>query len=202
VSVGEVNLLGSIIQEFRNRDSESASKIKFAISTTTETGYDLAKAKYPECFLFFCPFDFTWAIKRVVKRLNPAALVLTELELWPNLIATADRSGVPVVVANGRLSEKSAQGYGRMSWLLKSSFEKLSLVLCQSKTYADRFVKLGCQPSNVRVTGNVKFDGVQTDRQNAATRQLVDRGQGVPRFGFPISATEIGVGTTSSQASW
>ena len=169
VSVGEVNLLGCIIDEFRSRDPE----ITFAISTTTETGYDLAKSKYPESYLFFCPFDFTWAIKRVLKRLNPAALVLTELELWPNLIATADRLGVDVVVANGRLSEKSARGYGRMSWLLKSSFEKLSLVLCQSSTYADRFVSLGCDRRDVRVTGNVKFDHIETDRRNEATQKLV-----------------------------
>ena len=169
VSVGEVNLLGSILQEFANR----APEIKIAISTTTETGYDLAKSKYPESYVFFCPFDFTWAIKRVLRRLNPAALVLTELELWPNLIATADHLNVPVIVANGRLSEKSAQGYGRLSWLLKSSFKKLSLVLCQTNAYADRFVKLGCQPSDVLVTGNVKFDGIQTDRHNEATRALV-----------------------------
>jgi len=155
VSVGEVNLLGS------------------TISTTTETGYDLAKSRYPESYIFFCPFDFSWAIKRVLRRLKPAALVLTELELWPNMIATADRMNVPVVVANGRLSEKSAKGYGRMLWLLKSSFEKLSLVLCQSNAYADRFVKLGCNRRDVRVTGNVKFDGIQTDRNNAATQELV-----------------------------
>ena len=169
VSVGEVNLLGSILHEFANR----APEIKIAISTTTETGYDLAKSKYPESYIFFCPFDFTWAIKRVLRRLNPAALVLTELELWPNLIATADRMNVPVIVANGRLSEKSAQGYGRLRWLLKSSFEKLSLVLCQTSTYAERFVKLGCQRSDVQVTGNVKFDGIQTDRHNEATQALV-----------------------------
>lgn len=169
VSVGEINLLVSIIQEYRKRDPE----INFAISASTETGYDLAKAKYPECFVFFCPLDFTWAIRRVLKQLKPAALILTELELWPNLIAVADRFSVPVVVANGRLGDNSARGYERLSWVLRSSFEKLSLALCQSKTYADRFVKFGCRPEVVRVTGNVKFDGVQTDRQNAATRELV-----------------------------
>jgi len=169
VSVGEVNLLGSVLHQFANR----APEIKIAISTTTETGYDLAKSKYPESYVFFCPFDFTWAIKRVLRRLSPAALVLTELELWPNLIATADRMNIPVIVANGRLSEKSAQGYGRLRLLLKSSFEKLSLVLCQTNAYAERFVKLGSQRSNVLVTGNVKFDGIQTDRHNEATRALV-----------------------------
>ena len=188
MSVGEVNLLGCIIDEFRSRDP----KITFAISTTTETGYDLAKSKYPESYLFFCPFDFTWAIKRVLKRLKPAALVLTELELWPNLIATADRLGVDVVVANGRLSEKSARGYGRMSWLLKSSFEKLSLVLCQSNTYADRFVSLGCDRRDVRVTGNVKFDHIQTDRGNEATQELVRlSGIDAPEQVFLAGSTQL-----------
>ena len=188
VSVGEVNLLGSILQEFKSRDPE----IKFAISTTTETGYDLAKSKYPDCYLFFCPFDFTWAIKRVLKRLKPSALVLTELELWPNLIATARRCGVPVVVANGRLSEKSARGYGKFSWFLKPSFEKLSLVLCQSQTYADRFVGLGCHWTAVKVTGNVKFDGVETDRQNIATQNLVQlSGLEEPEVVFLAGSTQL-----------
>ncbi len=169
VSVGEVNLLGAILADLAQRDVE----LSIAISTTTETGYDLARSKYPQHYVFFCPFDFTWAINKALSRLKPAALILTELELWPNLIATAHRRGVPVVVANGRLSEKSTRGYRRFLWLLKSSFQKISLVLCQSKTYADRFIQLGCLPADVRVTGNVKFDGVQTDRRNVATRELV-----------------------------
>ena len=80
VSVGEVNLLAPVIREFKKRNPD----LEFAISTTTETGFDLATQKYAEHFVFFCPMDFSWAIKRVIKRLRPTMLILAELELWPN----------------------------------------------------------------------------------------------------------------------
>lgn len=170
VSVGEVNLLDQIIQELRSRQPG----IEIAISTTTETGFDLALLKHPDCFVFFCPFDFSWAIKRVVARLKPDALVLVELEMWPNLISVTSQKDVPVVLINARLSEKSARGYGRAHWFLNSVFRKLKLVLCQSEEYAERFVGLGCAAEKVIVTGNVKFDGIQIDRKNERTGELIE----------------------------
>lgn len=168
VSVGEVNLLAPLLDEIRRLRPE----LQVAISTSTETGFDLANAKHPEHLVFFCPFDVTWAIKSVLKRLRPAALVLVELELWPNLIRTVASANIPVVVVNGRLSESSFNGYRKLSWLLRPVFERLSLVGAQTDAYADRFRELGVAAPQVITTGNVKFDGVQTNRSNERTLAL------------------------------
>ena len=74
----------------------------------------LAKKKYPQLTVFYCPLDFSWAVKAAIRRVRPDVLVLAELELWPNLIGFARRSGARVAVINGRLSERSARGYGRI----------------------------------------------------------------------------------------
>ena len=140
VSVGEVNLLAPIL----NQLTADRPDLEFVISTTTETGFDLANKKYPDQYVFFCPMDFTWAIKRVLKRLRPDVLVLAELELWPNLIRTSRSSGVPVAVVNARLSESSFNGYQKLAWVIRPSIRQLSLVAAQNSTYANRFLQLGC----------------------------------------------------------
>ncbi|MFT5302551.1 MAG: 3-deoxy-D-manno-octulosonic-acid transferase [Mariniblastus sp.] len=168
VSVGEVNLLAPVL----SRLNQSHPDLEIVISTTTETGFDLAQQKYPQLEVFFCPMDFTWAIKRVIRRLRPAMLVLAELELWPNLIAKTSAAGIPVVVINGRLSENSFRGYRRLKWLVRPTFKRLAKVAVQNQVYADRFIELGCERTNVEVTGSVKFDGVPTDRRNEHSVEL------------------------------
>lgn len=163
VSVGEVNLLAPIMAELAKR-----GEFEFAISTTTETGYELAQKKYPQQLIFFCPFDFSWALRRTLRNLRPEIIVLAELELWPNWIRIARQWGIPVVVANGRLSQKSFAGYRRLRLIVQPMFRQLSLVLAQSREYADRFVALGTPAEQVLVAGNVKFDNV--DPQKARTR--------------------------------
>ena len=166
VSVGEVQLLQPILLRLARHYPEA----EYVISVSTESGMDLARKKYPSHQLFFCPFDFSWAIKNALRRIRPDMLVLAELELWPNLVRIARRFGIPVCVVNGRLSEKSFRGYQRWSWLFGKSFQSLEWVAAQNETYAERFRKLGCP--EVSVTGSVKFDGVSIDRNNVATRKL------------------------------
>ena len=145
VSVGEVNLLQPVIAQLLAQQPE----LQIAVSTSTETGYDLARAKYAsnsgrtQHQVFFCPYDFSWAIKNVFKRIKPNAIVLAELELWPNLIAVAAKHQIPAVVINGRISENSHRGYQRFSFLTQPMFRDLSMVLAQTEVYAERFVSLG-----------------------------------------------------------
>jgi 3-deoxy-D-manno-octulosonic-acid transferase len=178
VSVGEVNLLAPIIERLR-RDLPAAELV---LSTSTETGYDLARKKYDFLSVFFFPYDFTWSVREALTRIRPDLIVLAELEIWPNLISVASRfhtcsnadsrKGVPIVVVNGRLSESSFRGYQRFGWLLKSSFQKLTLVAVQDETYAERFRQLGCDTERVIVTGSVKFDGVCTIRNNDQSQKF------------------------------
>ena len=168
VSVGEVNLLVPVMRELKRQNSE----IEFVISTTTETGFDLAQKRFPDTYTFFCPFDLTWAIKNTISRLRPNMLVLAELEVWPNLVKICQKKEIPVVVINGRLSEKSFRGYQKLRWLIQGTFQRIAMIGAQNETYRDRFIDLGCNPEQVTVTGNVKFDGLQMVRDNPATKNL------------------------------
>lgn len=168
VSVGEVNLLIPVLRTLKQQEPD----IEFVISTTTETGFNLAQKRFPDLYTFFCPFDLTWAIKNTITRLRPDMLVLAELEVWPNLISTCRKKEIPVVVINGRLSEKSLRGYQKCRWLVRRTFRQISMIGAQNETYRNRFIQLGCDPEQVTVTGNVKFDGLETARDNPATKKL------------------------------
>lgn len=174
VSVGEVNLLLPVVERLKTLNPNW----ELVFSTTTETGYEVATAKFPQHTVFFWPYDFSWAVGNALDRIQPNLIVLAELELWPNFIELASRyrserfsQGIPVAVINGRLSESSFRGYQRFGWLIRPIFSKLSLVAAQDSTYASRFVQLGCPNQRVLVTGNIKYDGVQTDRSNRASEQ-------------------------------
>ena len=168
VSVGEVNLLGTLIAEF----SRCRPDCQCVISTTTRTGYELAKRKYPTLSVFYLPLDFTWAVRNAMARIRPDLLLLAELELWPNLIAAAKGAGARVAIANGRLSERSFRGYLRVRPLLARVLAQLDILAVQNEEYAARFRALGAPPNLVCVTGSIKFDGAQTDRGNRQTREL------------------------------
>jgi 3-deoxy-D-manno-octulosonic-acid transferase len=168
VSVGEVNLLAPLMAEIEGR----LPGWQCAISTTTMTGFALAKQKYAGQMVFYCPLDFSWAVNRAMRRIRPQLLVLAELELWPNLIRAARRHAAAVAIVNGRLSDHSARGYQRLTWLVGPLLRTLDLVAVQNEEYAERFRRLGARPETVSVTGSVKFDGAETDRQNPTTQQL------------------------------
>jgi 3-deoxy-D-manno-octulosonic-acid transferase len=107
-----------------------------------------------------------------VANVRPKILVLTELELWPNLVAQAKASGAHVAVVNGRLSDKSFRGYRRVHWIARRVLEQLDVVAVQTDEYADRFLALGARLECVCITGSVKFDGASTKRNNPATERL------------------------------
>jgi 3-deoxy-D-manno-octulosonic-acid transferase len=214
VSVGEVNLLAPVLQRMQHQRPD----IELVISTTTETGFDLATQKYPSHPVFFFPFDFTWAVRRALHRIQPDLIVMAELEVWPNFVRAAGQRlrnpaqtvrsldpdfhspnscsigplGTKIAIINGRLSESSLRGYRRFHWLLKTSFRQLSLVAAQNETYANRFLELGCPVESVVVTGSVKFDGVQTDRQNPKSMQLAQTvGLGPQQTVFLAGSTQL-----------
>ena len=168
VSVGEVNLLARLLREIR----EQAPQIECVVSTTTRTGMELAQKKYADLTVFYCPLDFSWAVRTALRRIRPDVLVLAELELWPNLIRLAHRRGVCTAVVNGRLSEASFHGYRRIRPLVANMLRHVDLVAVQDETYAERFRLLGMPADRVQVTGSMKYDGAETDRNNPATQQL------------------------------
>ncbi|HEV2969484.1 MAG TPA: 3-deoxy-D-manno-octulosonic acid transferase [Pirellulales bacterium] len=168
VSVGEVNLLATLLARIAARRPDC----ECLISTTTMTGYALARKKYPELTVFYCPLDFTWAVRRAVARIRPTLLVLAELELWPNLVRLSHAAGVKVAIVNGRLSERSFRGYQFCRWLVRPLLERIDYIGAQNQEYAERFTALGARSQTVLVTGSIKFDGAETDRHNPATERL------------------------------
>jgi len=168
VSVGEINLLAPLLSEIERRHRDW----QCVISTTTAAGYALAQRKYAGRLVFHCPLDFSWAVREAVARIRPDVLVLAELELWPNLIGAAQNSGARVAIINGRLSDRSFHGYRRVKLLLAPVLARLDLVIAQTRQYHDRFIALGARPDRVHVAGSLKFDGAETDRNNARTRDL------------------------------
>ena len=170
VSVGEVQLLATLAAELTRQAEAEGQRIECVISSATTTGLEVAGRRFGPDRTFPCPLDFTWAVGRVFDRVRPAALVLGELELWPNLLATAARRGIPVIVANARMSERSASGYARIRPLARRMLGRVTVVSARSQADADRFAAFGA--ACVRVAGSMKFDGVRGDRDAAEVRRL------------------------------
>ena len=168
VSVGEVNLLNPLVKQLRSRYPD----FEFAISTTTETGYDLARKKFPDGIVFFCPTDFSWAVSNTIRRIRPELLLLTELELWPNLVSTARRHDVRVALINGRISEKSFVGYRRLRFIFSWALQHLNCAIVQTQDYANRMQQLGMPKERIYVCGNLKFDAMTGD-QDLPTANLI-----------------------------
>lgn len=168
VSVGEVNLLRPLLEALTQRRPD----LECVVSTTTMTGYALAKTRYPLQLVFYCPLDFSWAVRTAVRRIRPTLLVLAELELWPNLIRAACDDGARVAVVNARMGEKSFRGYRRIRPLTVRLLRKVDVIAAQDERIAERFALLGAATERVHVTGSMKYDGAETDRNNHATIAL------------------------------
>jgi 3-deoxy-D-manno-octulosonic-acid transferase len=166
VSVGEIHLLRQLVASFRKRHPDW----QCVISTTTDTGFEEAKKRFPDLQVFYWPLDFSWAVKRALRRVQPSLVVLAEGELWPNFLLAAKAMGIPVAVVNGRMSPRSTRRYERLHWLVRPLFSRLDLIAAQTTEYAANYRALGA--SNVHVTGSIKFDGVEANRDNPRTREL------------------------------
>jgi 3-deoxy-D-manno-octulosonic-acid transferase len=129
------------------------------VSTTTPTGQAQARRDVPEASLhFYFPFDLPWVARRVLARLQPSAIVLMEAELWPNLVEAARRCGIPVVIANGHVSDRTLRRATRLRPLLAPLVAGITRYLAQSAAVRDRAIALGLPPERVWVSGHTKFD--------------------------------------------
>lgn len=168
VSVGEVVQLGPVLDRLIQRLPDH----KVWITTTTTTGHEVAKKLYPQHTICYFPLDFSWSVARALDRVNPAVIVLVELELWPNFIIEATRRQIPVVLINGRVSDRSYRSYRRIRPLLRRILPRLTLIAVQNQTYAERLIDMGAKPPQVLVTGSIKFDRVETRRDNIRTQEI------------------------------
>lgn len=172
VSVGETLAAAPLVDAWRRQHPGEP----VLVTTMTPTGSARVQAVWGSAVNHcYAPYDLPWAWALFLRRVRPRALVVMETELWPNMLVAASSHGVPVVLANARLSERSARGYDRAGWLSRPILQHLSVVAAQDQGTADRFRALGVPANRVQVTGSLKFDfsppeGLQA-RADAVTRE-------------------------------
>ena len=155
VSVGEMLVALQFAKEIRAKNDNAS----FVFSTNTSTGHALAKLrKHEKDSVIYYPVDFAWAVKRALTAINPRALLLVENEVWPNMVRQCVKRHIPVYLVNGRLSERSAQGYSLFQKLYSSTCGLLSGVYMQSSADAQRMIELGVPNEIVKVYGSAKYD--------------------------------------------
>ena len=167
VSVGEVLAVSRLAGEL----DHAFPGHRLIISTTTRTGQELARKRFGRERVFYCPLDLPWAVRAYLDAIQPRLLILAETEFWPNLLSGCFRRGIPVAVVNARISDRSWPRYRLLRWLWRPFLSRLSRILAQSETDADRLKAIGCLPERVTVAGNLKFD-VRAVEEAEATRLL------------------------------
>ncbi|HEV3438577.1 MAG TPA: 3-deoxy-D-manno-octulosonic acid transferase [Gemmata sp.] len=187
VSVGEVNLLGTLVPAFRERHPDWL----IVISATTDTGLAEARRRFADLAVIAWPIDFSWAVATTLDAVKPSLIVLTESELWPNYLRAAKQRKVPVVVVNARMSPRSFSRLKRIARLARRwLFANITRFAVQEQAYADRLQQLGVPIAKLVVTGSVKYDGAMKERNTPKTavlrRLLHNDNQGAHTFHAPI----------------
>lgn len=155
VSVGEAIAAVPVIKRLQARHPE----LPVVVTTMTPTGSERVRAAFGDSvFHVYAPYDLPDAVARFLGKLNPRLLVIMETEIWPNTVGACHRRGIPVVLANARLSERSARGYRRFGALTRTVFREFSRVVAQSAADAERFAGLGVRRECLTVSGSIKFD--------------------------------------------
>jgi len=155
VSVGEVHAAEPVVRRLRERHPDR----DIAITTTTPTGSARVRELFGDSvFHVYAPYDLPGAVKRFLNRVRPKLAVIMETEIWPNLFHYCGQRDIPVVMANARMSARSARGYGRFSKLVASTLRQCTAIAAQGTADRERLVELGAPVERVIVTGSVKFD--------------------------------------------
>jgi 3-deoxy-D-manno-octulosonic-acid transferase len=168
VSVGEVHLLRNLIARFQ----VNAPGIEIVVSSSTDTGQVEAQRLFADHSVIPAPLDFSWSLREAIQRVQPDLLVLAESELWPGLLINANHAGIPVIVINARLSPKSARRWLCMKPLARAVFGRVSHFAVQTEDYANNLRTLGVAQERITITGSMKYDGVESNRNNTATQEL------------------------------
>ena len=174
-SMGEVSVLGILADHIR-RQGEA---VQLYVTVMTETGYKRARELLQDdVSISFFPLDCKTPIKRFLKTIEPDLAVFIETEIWPNWISRLHRKNVPIVLANGRLSEKSARSYARFGSSMQRLMSRYSRILVQSEENKVRFMSIGAEESKIVVAGSLKFD--------APVRELTDSTKKIIRESLPF----------------
>lgn len=175
VSVGEVIAASPLIRAWQAQHPDWA----ILVTTTTPTGSAQLRRVFGETIEHvYLPYDLPSAVRRFFERTQPTRGVIMETELWPNLFAEAKRRGIPLVLANARLSERSLCGYAKVRGLVAETLACVSLIAARDAQDVARFIALGASPDKVEALGNLKFDleiAPETRERGAKWRELLGK---------------------------
>lgn len=191
VSVGESIAAAPMVRALLKAYPE----LPITVTCMTPTGSERIRALFADepriqhCYL---PYDLPWAAARFLDHVRPRLGVIMETELWPNHIHQCAKRGIPVALANARLSARSARGYGRFAKLTRPMLAEMSLIAAQTETEAERFRSLGARPECVQVTGSIKFDLKLDEQLLPRARQLREQWQASQRPVWIAASTHEG----------
>ncbi|MBA3320695.1 MAG: 3-deoxy-D-manno-octulosonic acid transferase [Pyrinomonadaceae bacterium] len=173
VSVGEAQAARPLAQALLSRYPSHA----LVVSTTTLTGQQLAREVFRDsaAAIFYFPLDWKWTVRRTLRSIRPALVLIMETELWPRFLRECHALDIPVALVNGRVSERSFRGYRRLGPLIRRTVNDLSLALTQTEGDAARLRALGLPAERIQVSGNVKFDVEFAAGDQALTVDLSER---------------------------
>ncbi len=176
VSVGEVMATERLVK----RLLEAHPELPVVMTTTTPTGSERVSTLFGDKVLHvYAPYDLPFALRNFIRRTKPRLLVMMETEIWPNMLAVCGQKGIPTILANARLSEKSAYNYAKWPGFARMILGMIGQVAAQGKSDAERFIALGMPRDRISITGSVKFDSRPPasllERSEVLRREWADR---------------------------
>ncbi len=186
VSVGETIAAKSLLKELKKRFPQK----KIVLSNVTETGRSIA-LKLPEADLcIYFPFDYGFAVRRILDSVRPSLVIIVETEIWPNFLRAARRREIPVVLVNGRISDRSFVRYKRLKWVFKRVLADFTGFCMQTAEDAGRIAAMGANPEKIHVTNNLKYDIPVSQLKKERFSELRDT------YRIPSSLTVFTAGST------
>lgn len=176
VSVGETLAAVPLVRALRHR----YPSMPITVTTMTPTGSERAASAFgKDVHHVYLPYDLPGAMNRFLDNVNPRLVIIMETELWPNMIALLHARKIPLVIANARLSERSAKGYKKLGKFMQRLLQRITLIAAQNEEDGERFINLGLKRSHLAITGSLKFDISVTPE--LAARAITLRRQWAPR---------------------
>jgi 3-deoxy-D-manno-octulosonic-acid transferase len=166
VSVGEVAIALKLAREWKAREPD----LSLVLTTTTTTGFSVARRQFSRLGeVMYMPLDFWPIMRRGFRLINPAAIVLVEAEVWPNLMAGAKKRGIPVALVNARLSPRSEARFRRFRPFVRPLFRQLALISVAESEDLGKWAALGADRARLKRVGSVKFDSEEVEEQMAVS---------------------------------
>lgn len=175
VSVGEAIAARPLLKALRTQYPGHA----ILVSNTTETGRGISSTFPEKDLCIYFPFDFLPAVRSVLKSIRPELIIIMETEIWPNFTREAAQRGIPVILANGRISDRSFSRYLKFSWFFRHALQRFSRLCMQTKTDRERIIAIGAPPKRTLVTGNLKYD-IPFSQANADERRRLRHDYTIP----------------------